>query len=132
VAVDGAGDVFVAGSEFDSVKEVLPGGTIKSIGSGFSGPRGLAVDGAGEVFVVDTLNYAVKKVSPDGSITTLPATATAPAPAPAESALLRIVGVSREGRRAARRQGARQVPAGPGPPSPGLDRRGPERVQPRP
>ncbi len=53
VAVDAAGDVFVADIGTNAVYEVLPSGTIKTIGSGFSGPRGVAVDAAGDVFVAD-------------------------------------------------------------------------------
>ena len=51
MAVDAAGDVFVADSGNNEVKEVLPNGTILDIGSGFSLPRGVAVDAAGDVFI---------------------------------------------------------------------------------
>ena len=44
VAVDGAGDVFVADTNNGAVEEVLPNGTIKVIGSGFSDPFGVALD----------------------------------------------------------------------------------------
>ena len=71
VAVDGAGDVFVADTNNNAVKEVLPDGAIKTIGSGFRDPYGAAVDGAGDVFVTDTLNNAVKEVLPDGAILTI-------------------------------------------------------------
>jgi hypothetical protein len=78
VAVYGAGDVFVTDPEVDSVKEVLPDGTIKNIGSGFSLSGGVDVDSAGDVFVVDTYNNALKKVSPDGSITMIGSGLSAP------------------------------------------------------
>ena len=71
VAVDNAGDVFVADTGNNSVKEVLAGGTIKTIGSGFSNPSGVAVDLAGDVFVADTGNFAFKEVLPNGTIKTL-------------------------------------------------------------
>jgi hypothetical protein len=71
VAVDGAGDVFVADTGTSAVKEVRPDGTIKTIGSGFGLPFGVAVDAAGDVFVADTGNSAVKEVLPDGSIKTI-------------------------------------------------------------
>ena len=68
MAVDAAGDVFVADTGHNAVKEVLPNGEIKTIGSGFSGPSGVAVDAAGDVFVADTGNNAVKEVLPNGDI----------------------------------------------------------------
>src|SRR5262249_47628256 len=42
-----------------------------TLGSGFSGPAGVAVDAAGDVFVADTLNNAVKEVLPNGTILTI-------------------------------------------------------------
>jgi hypothetical protein len=70
VAVDAAGDVFVADYGNSAVKEVLPGGTIKTIGSGLSSPRGVAVDELGDVFIGDTSNSAVKELLPGGTIKT--------------------------------------------------------------
>jgi large repetitive protein len=46
-------------------------GDIKTIGSGFTYPRGVAVDPAGNVYVADTGNNLVKRVDPSGVITTL-------------------------------------------------------------
>ena len=60
--MDAAGDVFVADYGNNAVKEVLPDGTIKTIGSGFNGPYGVAVDAAGDVFVADTGNNACHSV----------------------------------------------------------------------
>ena len=62
MAVDAAGDVFVADAGNNAVKEVLANGTIRTVGSGFSSPHGVAVDAAGDVFVADTNNSAVKEV----------------------------------------------------------------------
>ena len=56
VAVDSAGDLFVADYANQLVKEVLPDGTIKTIGSGVQNPNGVAVDAAGDLFVADSLN----------------------------------------------------------------------------
>jgi DNA-binding beta-propeller fold protein YncE len=55
---------------------VLPNGTITTIGSGFSGPSGVAVDAAGDVFVATSNNNRVAKVSPR----TVAATPAAPRP----------------------------------------------------
>jgi streptogramin lyase len=71
VAVDAAGDVFVADTDNNAVKEVKPNGSIITIGSGFILPTGVAVDTAGDVFVADYDNNAVKEVKPDGSIITI-------------------------------------------------------------
>ncbi|HWB11433.1 MAG TPA: DUF4214 domain-containing protein [Pirellulales bacterium] len=68
VAVDAAGDVFVADLGNKAVKEVLPNGTIKIISSGFT-PTGVAVDAAGDVFI--TPNNAVEEVLPNGTIKTI-------------------------------------------------------------
>ena len=38
-----------------------------TIGTGFSGPRGVAVDGSGNVFVADTDNSQIVKMKADGS-----------------------------------------------------------------
>ncbi len=68
VAVDAAGDVFVADTNGNSVDEVLPDGSILAIGSGFSNPTGVAVNAAGDVFLADASANAVNEVLPDGSI----------------------------------------------------------------
>jgi hypothetical protein len=44
------------------VVEVAPDGTQTTIGSGFSGPQGVAVDGRGDVFVADPFNNRVVEV----------------------------------------------------------------------
>ena len=66
--MDGAGDVFVADSGNNAVKEVQPNGSILTIGSGFNLPSGVTVDGAGDVFVADSGNNAVKEVQSSGTI----------------------------------------------------------------
>ncbi len=74
VAVDDAGNVFVADSHNSSVKEMLATGgytTINTLGSGFNLPYGVAVDGAGNVFVADTLNNEVKEILAAGGYTTV-------------------------------------------------------------
>jgi len=67
LAVDGAGNVFVADTNNNAVKEILAAGgytAVSTLGSGFNGPQGVAVDGGGNVFVTDSGNNAVKMVSP--------------------------------------------------------------------
>jgi streptogramin lyase len=88
VAVDGAGNVFVAGN--DTIRKVTPAGVVTTLagtagssgsadGTGsaasFNGASGVAVDGAGNVFVADSGNNTIRKVTPAGVVTTLAGTA---------------------------------------------------------
>jgi sugar lactone lactonase YvrE len=55
LAVDGAGDVFVAEPIFGKVVKVPANGAAQtSAGSGFTNPYGVAADAAGNVFIVDS------------------------------------------------------------------------------
>jgi hypothetical protein len=80
VAVDAAGDVFVADTDHSLVKEIMAvngsipaNPTINILGTGFSHPFAVAVDAHGDVFVADTQNNAVKEiVAVDGSIPAIP------------------------------------------------------------
>jgi hypothetical protein len=66
VAVDGAGDVFIADTLNLRVVEVPAGCTSAAcqttVGSGLDGPQGVAVDGAGDVFIGDTGHNRVVEV----------------------------------------------------------------------
>jgi sugar lactone lactonase YvrE len=67
IAVDGAGDVFIADSGNNRVVEVpASGGAQTTVGSGLSNPNGVAVDGAGDVFIADTGNSRVVEVRAGG------------------------------------------------------------------
>jgi hypothetical protein len=72
VAVDGAGDVFIADSDCPCVVKVTPGGVQTTVGSGYSGPpQSVAVDAAGDVFVVDGVGGELFKITPSGVQTLL-------------------------------------------------------------
>ena len=76
VALDGSGNVFVADSNHNAVKEIVQASgwtTVNTLGSGFNFnfPNGMAVDGSGNVFVADTYNDAVKEIVATGGYTTL-------------------------------------------------------------
>jgi sugar lactone lactonase YvrE len=87
VAVDSAGDVYVADSANNAIRKItahrvvttlagLPGYAGDADGSGtdarFWNPQGLAVDGAGNIYVADTGNNIIREVTPMGVVTTIP------------------------------------------------------------
>ena len=90
VAVDGAGNLFIADSGNNRIRRVDATGTITTIAGtgeyGFSGdsgpavqaaldyPRGVAVDGAGNLYIADTVNDRIRKVDSAGVITTVAGT----------------------------------------------------------
>ncbi|HUE03259.1 MAG TPA: Ig-like domain repeat protein, partial [Bryobacteraceae bacterium] len=67
VAVDAAGDVFIADSGNNRVVELPAGGGPQTtVGSGLKQPSGVAVDGAGDVFIGDSGNSRMVEVPADG------------------------------------------------------------------
>lgn len=63
VALDNAGDLFIADSGASTVWEIPAGnGAPIAIGSGFNSPKGVALDGAGNVYVADTGNNQIVEV----------------------------------------------------------------------
>jgi sugar lactone lactonase YvrE len=87
VAVDTAGNLFIADTYNHCVRKVTPGGVISTVAGngtyGFSGdggpataaqlriPQGVALDTAGNIFIADTGNNRVRKVTPGGVISTV-------------------------------------------------------------
>ena len=68
VAVDRAGNVYVAQSGSNTVSKLPQGSsTPTTIGSGLSKPQDLAVDGAGNVYIFDSGNNRVLKEVPSGA-----------------------------------------------------------------
>jgi arabinan endo-1,5-alpha-L-arabinosidase len=75
VAVDGAGNVYVADTDNNSVRKITSVGVVSTLATGFNGPSGIAADTAGNVYVADTLTHTIRKVSSTGTISTIAGTA---------------------------------------------------------
>lgn len=84
IAVDAAGNLYVANTATDTIRKITPSGIVSTLaGSGakgsadgngtaatFRSPYGLALDAEGNVYVADHGNEKIRKVSPDGTVTT--------------------------------------------------------------
>jgi DNA-binding beta-propeller fold protein YncE len=71
VAVDAAGDVFIADTYNSRVVKIPAGGGAQTtVGSGLNMPGGVAVDGAGDVFIADAYNSRVVEVPAGGGAQT--------------------------------------------------------------
>src|ERR1051325_5881865 len=87
VAVDSAGNIYIAEWSNHRVRKVDTSGTITTFAgigiAGFGGdggpanqaalnsPEGVAVDSAGNVYIADSFNNRIRKVDPSGTITTI-------------------------------------------------------------
>jgi hypothetical protein len=86
LAVDGAGNIYVADGMGDVIRMVTPSGVVTTLagipgaagtsdGTGnaaaFNDPTGINVDGAGNVYVADYGNDTVRKIAPGGVVTTI-------------------------------------------------------------
>ena len=86
VAVDAAGNVYVADNGNETIRKIAPTGVVSPFagltgspgstdGAGssarFNSPFGIAVDAAGNVYVADRGNHTIRKITPAGVVSTL-------------------------------------------------------------
>ena len=90
VAMDKAGNLYIADSWNHRIRRVDPGGTLTTVAGtgerGFGGdggaaataqlnyPTGVAVDEAGNLYIADRNNHRIRRVDPGGTITTVAGT----------------------------------------------------------
>jgi hypothetical protein len=90
IAVNSAGDVYVADTGNQTIRKVTAAGVVTTLagsaglsgsidGTGsaarFNSPNGVAVDSSGNVYVADTYNHVIRKITSTGVVTTLAGTA---------------------------------------------------------
>ena len=86
IAIDSAGNLYVADTFNDTIRKITPAGVVTTLagvagvggfadGPGtaalFNNPNGLAVDGSGNVYVADTGNETIRVIGPDGTVRSL-------------------------------------------------------------
>ena len=76
LAVDGAGDLFIADTYNNRVRKVTPGGIISTVLTAIE-PRGIAIDEQGDIFVAETGANQVEKLDPSGALSIVAGTGRA-------------------------------------------------------
>src|SRR6202012_4208173 len=81
IAMDGAGNLFVADTQNSTIRKITPAGVVSTcagaagdvgfndapgVHAQFNNPHGLAFDSAGNLYVADSGNQEIRKITPDG------------------------------------------------------------------
>jgi sugar lactone lactonase YvrE len=85
IAVDGAGNVYVADNVTSTIRRITPAGEVTTFAGSpgqpgsadgtaaaarFNSPTAIAIDGNGNFFVADNGNHTIRRIAPDGAVTT--------------------------------------------------------------
>jgi len=84
IAVDAAGNLYVADTKNHRIRKVTPNGEVSTLAGNeqgfadgwgrnarFNEPNGIAIDAAGNLYIGDEGNHRIRKVTPNGEVSTL-------------------------------------------------------------